>query len=77
MKIKKKKKKKGEHESHGEHKVNCAAWGCKCQLKAEKKEKKEKKREAAAEVKQSVKLASHKDYGNKKVTIMHRTRIPS
>jgi hypothetical protein len=38
MKLKKKKKKDKDSLIHqGEHKVNCAAWGCTCQVKPEKK----------------------------------------
>jgi hypothetical protein len=46
MKLKKKKKPKGETPimgEHKEHKVNCAAWGCQCQVKQEKKPKPPKK----------------------------------
>ena len=38
---KKLKKEKAERKGHGEHKVNCAAWGCKCQEKREKVKKPE------------------------------------
>ena len=46
LKMKKKKEKKEnkkQHNGHGEHKVNCASWGCKCMEKREKIKMPEKK----------------------------------
>ena len=63
----KKKKHKEKHVVHHEKKVDCGAWGCKCQLKPEKK----KMAETVQKAEKPAYSKLERDYGNKKIKTLN------